>query len=223
VLDTGAARATLAIADIGHAELGPQTRVRLERVRHGSASDSRHELFLERGTLHARVIAPPRIFAVATPSAHVTDLGCEYALEVDAAGAGSIRVITGRVELETGDARNTIVVAPAGSRARLLAGRRAGLPLAADADATIAAAAHAFEDAPTPAALDQLLAAARATDAVTIANLARVVTTAAERRRVLGTLLRLVPPPPNVTIEGALADTAALDQWFDAALSARAR
>ena len=44
------------------AELGAQTRVRLERM-----SAQRHELLLERGRMHARVSAPPRIFAVATP------------------------------------------------------------------------------------------------------------------------------------------------------------
>src|SRR6185436_13583078 len=77
-LDTGTSEAELAIADIGHAQLGANTLVRLD-----CTSAQRHQLFLERGHLHARVSAPPRLFAVATPSADVTDLGCEYTLDVD--------------------------------------------------------------------------------------------------------------------------------------------
>src|SRR5689334_4919123 len=46
VLDTGAHRAELAIANIGRAELGTQTRVRLERT-----GPERHQLFLERGRM----------------------------------------------------------------------------------------------------------------------------------------------------------------------------
>ncbi|MEJ7601698.1 MAG: FecR domain-containing protein [Kofleriaceae bacterium] len=137
-LDTGAHQAELAIANIGTAELGAQTRVRLDRT-----GTERHQLHLERGHMHARVSAPPRIFAVTTPSANVTDLGCEYTIDIDATGAGKIHVITGLIELETGT--GAVVVAPAGTHARLLPGRRASLPLEDHAGDPLQAAVEAHE------------------------------------------------------------------------------
>src|SRR5688572_13078459 len=60
-LDTGSHEATLTIADIGTARLGKHTRVRLDRT-----DPERHQLALDRGHLHAKVVAPPRLFAVTT-------------------------------------------------------------------------------------------------------------------------------------------------------------
>ncbi|MBS1119532.1 MAG: hypothetical protein H6Q90_1760 [Deltaproteobacteria bacterium] len=205
-LDTGGHEAELAIANIGRAELGANTRVRLDRT-----SAEHHQLFLEVGHLHARVSAPPRIFAVATPSAHVTDLGCEYSVDIDPSGAGEIHVITGKVELET--AGGTVVVAPAGTHARLLAGRHASLPLADRAGPEITAALRALE-ADAPDGVARVLAAAREVDAITVANLAAVAP-AASKRAVLDRLAELVPPPQPVTVDQALADRAVFELWFD--------
>ena len=111
-LSTGARSAELAIADIGTAELGTDTKVSLVRT-----GPQKHQLVLDRGHLHARVNAPPRLFAVATHSALVTDLGCEYTLDVDAHGAGMLSVQSGKVELATPS--GAIVVVPAGTRVTL--------------------------------------------------------------------------------------------------------
>ena len=48
VLDTGRTRRVLTIADIGKAQLGSRTRVRLERTDERAISS-----FLERGRMHA--------------------------------------------------------------------------------------------------------------------------------------------------------------------------
>jgi ferric-dicitrate binding protein FerR (iron transport regulator) len=206
VLDTGAHQAELAIANIGRAELGAQTRVRLDRT-----SPQRHQLFLERGRMHARVSAPPRIFAVGTPGAHVTDLGCEYTLEIDETGAGSITVLSGKVELESGG--GAIVVVPHGARARLLAGRRAGLPLMEGAAPALAEAARGYEQG-DPGALPRLLAAATPDDAITVANLARVAPPSL-RPAVLERLDQIFRIPAPHTLAEALADPAVLDAWMD--------
>lgn len=206
-LDTGTHEAVLAIADIGSAQLSPQTRVRLD-----ATSRERHQLYLERGKLSAFVNAPPRLFAVGTPNGQVTDLGCAYTLEIDDAGAGSISVESGMVELET--ASRKVIVVPAGASARLLAGRRASLPLSAGATARLATAVADFH-ADVAGARDRILDAATPTDAITVANLARVVSPA-ERRHVLERLSTLFPPPQGATVEGALFDT-----WFDEVVSAQ--
>lgn len=205
VLDTGAHQAELAIANIGRAELGVETRVRLDRT-----GPDRHQLFLERGRMHARVSAPPRIFAVGTPGAHVTDLGCEYTLEIDETGAGSIVVRTGKVELESGT--GGVVVVPHGARARLLAGRRAGLPLVDGANPALAAAARDHDEG-VPGALPRVLAAATEEDAITVASLARIAP-ASERRAVLERLDQIFPIPAPRTLDEALVEPAVLDAWI---------
>jgi hypothetical protein len=207
-LDTRSSTADLKIASIGSAELAPNTRVRLAHT-----SKDRHELFLERGKMHAKVVALPRIFAVATPSAQVVDLGCEYTIEIDDAGAGSICVQTGKVELET--ANQIVVVAPAVSCARLLAGRRAGLPYDPSASAELVAAIRAFEDGASDAFA--VLAATRETDLVTLVNLVKVVP-AAHKRAVLERLAQFLPGPQELTVDEALADDALLEMWIDEAI-----
>jgi FecR protein len=204
-LDTGAHEAELAIADIGSARLSPQTRVRLD-----ATSADRHQLYLERGKLHAFVSAPPRLFAVGTPNGQVTDLGCAYTLEVDEAGAGSIEVESGMVELEAEHGR--VIVVPAGASARLLAGRRASLPLAQAATPQLVAAVADFHRGVT-GARDRVLAAARASDAITIANLVRVVSSA-ERRTVLDRLSMLFPPPQDMSVDD-VEQLDLFDMWFD--------
>lgn len=203
-LDTGATQARLAIADIGSAQLGPATRVRLDRT-----SAHRHQLFLERGSMHAKVIAPPRLFAVATPGASIVDLGCEYTLVVDERGAGSIAVQSGKVEVEGGGGQ--IVLLPASTRARLLPGRRAGLPLVSDAPAALIDAVHAYDNQER-GAIARVLTTARPEDAFTVATLAQLAPRT-ERRAILTTLAALSPPPDGVTLEGAVTSDPQLAAW----------
>jgi hypothetical protein len=204
-LDTGAHEAELAIADIGSAQLSPKTRVRLD-----ATSAERHQLYLERGRMHAFVTAPPRLFAVGTPNGQVTDLGCAYTLEIDEAGAGSVEVESGMVELEVANGR--VVVVPAGASARLLAGRRASLPLANGANPALVAAVGDYH-AGVANARDRVLAAAQPSDAITVANLARI-TSAGERRSVLDRLAQLTKPPQDMTVDD-IEQLDLLDMWFD--------
>jgi hypothetical protein len=204
-LDTGTGTARLAIAEIGTAELGPGTRVRLER----SERDVRQELHLERGTMHARVTAPPRIFAVTTPSSGVTDLGCEYTIEIDARGVGTIEVQSGKVELET--SAHALIIAPAGTMARMREGRQPSVPVRTGASAALRAAVRAFEDG-APDGVDQVLGAAAPSDAITLANLAVLVP---DRTRVLERLAALSPPPQGITVPAAVTDPAVLEIWRD--------
>jgi hypothetical protein len=206
VLETGTNIAELAIADIGTARLFAGSRVRLDRT-----GAHRHQLHLERGKMHAQVTAPPRMFAVTTPSTGVTDLGCEYTIEIDAAGRGWIEVQTGKVELDNGDGK--LIVAPGNTTARLLAGRRPSLPVAWNASAALRGAVADYERGVVDA-IPRLLTAATPADAITVANLA-VLAPAPARASVLARLAELVPPPAGVTVELAAAEPAALERWRD--------
>ena len=106
------ARVELAIGDIGRVELAPHTRARV--VAGGPAP---HTLELVRGTLHAVIDAPPRQFAVVTPHAVVTDLGCVFDVIVDEAGRGQVVVRKGRVGVAGAGAAEIVV--PAGARVEL--------------------------------------------------------------------------------------------------------
>lgn len=204
-LDTGANRASLTIGTIGTAELFEGTRVRLDR-----SEPSRHQLHLERGRMHARVIAPPRIFAITTPSTSVIDLGCEYTIEIDDAGRGSIVVQSGKVEL---DGTAGVVVAPAGTTTRLLAGRQPSLPIADGASGELRAAVGDFERG-TAGALERIVQLATETDVITLIALAELAPP--ERRaEVLTRLAAELAPPDGVSIESAANKPEQRERWRD--------
>jgi hypothetical protein len=211
VLDTGAATAELAIADIGTAELAANTRIRLDR----NDANQRQQIHLERGRMHARVIAPPRIFAVTTPSTGVTDLGCEYTIEIDAEGKGFIEVQSGKVELET--TAHAMIVAPAGTLTRMRENRAPSLPIVIGASSALRSAADEWGRG-TPDALPKVLGAAGIGDGITLANLA-VLVADPDRERVLNRLAELSPPPEGVTVHGALADPAVFERWRESVVA----
>lgn len=58
---SASARATLRIGDRGSVEMGPYTRLRVVADR-----EDQHRLMLARGTIFAKITAPPRLFFVDT-------------------------------------------------------------------------------------------------------------------------------------------------------------
>jgi ferric-dicitrate binding protein FerR (iron transport regulator) len=204
---TGAGeRARIEVADIGEVTLEPRSRARLVR---SSAEERR--MALERGTLHALIVAPPRQFQVETPAVTAVDLGCAYTLEVADDGRSVVTVETGWVSFER-DGRETFV--PAGARCVTKPGEEPGLPHYLDAAPTLIAALDRATVDRT--ALDAALAAARPADALTLWHaLAR--TEGESRAAVYDRLAALAPPPAGVTREGVLrADPAMLDRWWNA-------
>src|SRR5262249_23148931 len=90
-LETGdRERASFGVANIGEVVVEPRTRLQLLSTRDGD-----HRLALARGTMHARIWAPPNQFFVETPSTLAVDLGCAYTLTVDDEGAGLVSVLVG--------------------------------------------------------------------------------------------------------------------------------
>jgi len=215
-LETNAAsRAELALGRIGTAQIGPRSRLRIER-----AGLTQHRLTLERGSFHAVVSAPPRIFIVETPAVRATDLGCAYTLEVDSAGTSRLRVIAGSVELS----RNGFTtVVPMGLVAEVEVGGRPGTPYAREIAPEARDALHRI-DAGTarPGDLDRLLDAMYGPDdhptyrrrsAITLWHVVQRVASE-ERGRVYERLTALSPEPDGVTTEGMLAlDRQMIERW----------
>ncbi|MEK6769110.1 MAG: hypothetical protein AABY85_09005, partial [Gemmatimonadota bacterium] len=193
---------------IGEVEIEPNTRVRLVTAR-----ATQHRLALERGTIHARISAPPRLFFVETPSALAVDLGCAYDLTVDEYGNSVLHVTLGWVSFEEGG-RESLV--PAGMWSITRTGLGVGTPFADDAPEAMRRALIAFDfERGGDSALGLVLRGARAGDAITLWHLISRVD-ASRRAEVYDRLASLSPPPQGVTREAALRlDHAALRLWWE--------
>lgn len=208
-LETDAAsRAQIEVANIGEVEVDPNTRVRLVNT-----GLTEHRLELARGTLHARIWAPPRLFFVNTPSAVAADLGCAYTLEVDEAGRSLLHVTSGWVALETG-VRESLV--PAGAACLTKPGTGPGTPFFEDAPRELVEALKRFDfGGGGEASLGAVLDATRPRDTLTLWHLLSRVE-GAQRAHVYEKLAALSPPPPGVTREGVLRlDRPMLEEWKD--------
>lgn len=206
-LETDAqSKASIEVGAIGNVQVEPNSRVKLVE-----ADITNHRLALERGTIHATIWAPPRIFFVETPSATAIDLGCAYTLAVDDKGAGILRVTSGWVELEK-DGRSSIIPAGAMCVTRPLVGP--GTPFLEDASKPFLTALEAYDfEHGGSEALGIVLAEARSMDSITLWHLF-LKERGSERARVYDRLAELVPPPQGVTRDGMLkGDPSMLEAW----------
>jgi hypothetical protein len=209
----GTSKARIAVGQIGWVEVEPNTRVQLVESR-----GREHRMSLARGTINARIWAPPKFFFVDTPSAVAIDLGCAYTLQVDETGAGLVRVTHGWVGFEHAG-RESFVPAQAVCATR--PGVGPGTPHYEDAPDGYASALalldFGFASASArAAALDVVLSSARRRDALTLWHLLRTGSVE-ERGNVYDRLAMLVPPPTGVTREAILrGDRQSLDRYWNA-------
>jgi hypothetical protein len=192
----GRSRAKVKVADIGHVEVGPNTRIRLEATR-----KDEHRLALDRGAMEAVISAPPRLFLVETPSALAVDLGCAYRLEVDDHGDGLLRVSMGWVAFERGG-RESVV--PAGAACKTRKGSGPGTPYFEDAPAALRHALEEFDlGRDRRAALRTVLDLSRKQDTLTLWHLlARV--DAGDRPAVLRRVKELAPLHVGLSVDSLL-------------------
>ncbi|HTP89748.1 MAG TPA: FecR family protein [Bryobacteraceae bacterium] len=196
----------------GRLEVEPETALRLVESERNT-----QRISLLRGTIHARVMAPPRVFIVDTPSAVATDLGCAYTLHIDPSGDGMLRVTHGWIEFEW-KGRDSLV--PTGAVAVTKAGAGPGTPFFEDTSDAFKTALAAY-DFPAwaeqrPRALEAVLSAAGPHDAVSLLNLVRNAPGDA-RGAVYDRLAGLVTPPAGANRDAAIAgEPHALDAWWPA-------
>jgi hypothetical protein len=203
---TTSSRARITVGTIGTVDVEPGSRVRL-----GSARDGEYRIALERGTISAEIVAPPRLFFVDTPTSTVVDLGCAYTMHVDEGGAGELRVTNGWASLEW-NGRESLV--PAGARGRTRPGADPGTPFFEDASPELQAALDTFDfNAGGAAALDIVLTEARVRDTLTLWHLVSRVDPR-DRARVVDRIAALTPLPATVSRDKAVAlDPVTLTRW----------
>jgi hypothetical protein len=199
------------VGKIGQVEVEPRTRLRLLDAGHAD-----HRLSMPRGAVRAIIWAPPGNFFINTPSAVAVDLGCEYTLEVDDAGAGVLRVLTGWVGIEH-QGRESFV--PRGAMCLSRRGTGPGTPYYEDASPALQRGLEEMDFGTDPGAraraLATVLSESRRRDALSLWHL---LTRALpdERDAVYHRLAALVPPPDGVTLPGvASGDREMLDAWWD--------
>lgn len=201
--------AEIKVADIGRVLVKPDSELRVRKT-----GPDQHLLELQRGSIHARIIAPPRVFLVDTPSARATDMGCEYTLDVDETGAGILRVQLGHVLLERHG--RSADVPMLGGTCRMRPGFGPGTPYFDDAAPELIAALDRFDfGGGRDGDLDVVLTSARARDALSLWHLiARTNSNA--RQRVVDRLMALKPLPPSVTREEVMRlSESALSAWWE--------
>lgn len=197
-------RAHVKVGSIGAVEVEPDTLLRL-----GPIDPTQYRLALGRGSISARVTAPPRLFVVDTPSSTLVDLGCAYHVRVDEQGTGQLTVTNGWTSLEW---RGRESLVPAGASCPIRRGAGPGIPAFDDASPALKAALAAI-DAGDDSTLDAALSEARVRDTLSLWHvLARAQ--AADRQRVFDRLQTLVPMPDGVTRDRILRlDPDALRKW----------
>ncbi len=188
----GASQARVKVATIGEVVLETNSRLRLRET-----NLHEHRLELQRGTLHAHILAPPRLFLVDTPATRAIDLGCAYTLTVEANGDSRLHVTTGKVALVRKDRGEEVV--PAGAECMTRQGIGPGTPVFEDAPQLLrdALMRYDFENGGATA-LQTVLDQARSRDTLTLWYLF-VHVPESDRGRVYDRLTAFVSPPPGVS------------------------
>ncbi len=199
-------RAKLTIGKIGEVELDPNTRLRLLNT-----SPVNHHLSLDRGTIHASVSAPPRLFIVETPSATAVDLGCAYTLTVDSVGTSHLFVTTGWVSFEHEGYESVV---PTGAMCITKKGFGPGTPYMKQSSDTLQFALYRFDfENGGVQSLDTILSVAKFTDAVTLWHLL-IKVEMSEKGLVYDRLAELIPVPQGTTRDGVLrGDEEMMQLW----------
>lgn len=207
VLETdGSSRALLNVGQIGTVELEPNSRVRLIQT-----SVTEHRIALDRGKMHAKIWAPPRLFFVDTPSAEAIDLGCAYTLEVDDAGRSFLHVTSGWVALVRGGRESFV---PIGAMCETRPGIGPGTPYFDDASDLLRESLAKFDfESGGEEALKLVLEESRDRDTFTLWHLLSRVDES-QRSEILDRMIELVGLPEGVTREAVMQlDPTTLELW----------
>jgi hypothetical protein len=199
-------KAKIALPDIGQVVVKPNSRVQLVNL-----GKDQQRLSLERGSIEAQVIAPPRLFIVDTPSAQAVDLGCAYTLDVDAEGNSVLHVTSGYVSFEKD---NIVSIVPAGARCHTWVKHGPGTPFFDDVPTDVREALQRIDfKEGTIQDVQKIIGQAQPKDSLTLWHLLPRVQES-WRMDVVTALQKIEPLPAGVTEDDIVQlDTAALHAW----------
>lgn len=212
-----AQRARLEIGGLGRVEVGPNSHLEVS-----DCGKDAHRLFLERGSVSARILAPPRLFRIGSPAGESIDLGCAYKMDVEPDGSGgsasTLRVTTGQVAFEF-EGREVYVPAGAACTSTKTHGPSAPVFEGASAEFKTAVRDLEFASGVEASAAKQLVDLASREDTLTLWHLFLSKRTDPVLRRAAYEKLALVFPKPTrvaVTEAGLFAgDRAMCEAWME--------
>jgi len=197
--------ARIKVGEIGSVDVGPNARLRVV-----TTSPREHRLTLERGEIHAKISAPPKLFFVETASATAEDLGCEYSLKTDVQGLGLLQVMLGWVSFQWKGIESLV---PAGASCRTRPREGPGVPYFDDAPEELR---DALENLKDEKSLDTILRVARVRDTLTLWHLLSRAEVS-DRERIYDRIAALTPVPTDVSREKVLElDAKTLTRWREA-------
>ncbi len=203
-----ASSATVTVGKIGSVEVEPNTRLRVVTLKEGE-----HRMALDRGEIHAKISAPPKLFFVDTSAGTAIDLGCEYSLTASEDGSGYLSVIRGWVSFQTNNIESLV---PAGASCRIRKPGGPGIPYFDDTSAEFKEAVENFGLTKMASeGLDVILSSARKRDTLTLWHLLSRVSDE-ERVRVVDRMITLTPLPSFLSRESVVkGDPNTLLRWRD--------
>ncbi|MFO7446071.1 MAG: zf-HC2 domain-containing protein [Ignavibacteriaceae bacterium] len=116
IITDASSEARLLMPSVGEVDIFPNSRVKLIE-----SKPDEYRILLEKGSIDAKIMAPPKVFFVETPSATAIDLGCRYRLEVEENGHSLLHVLNGKVAFAF-SGRESLVPAGAFCETRVSAG-----------------------------------------------------------------------------------------------------
>jgi hypothetical protein len=189
-------RARIKVGVIGEVDVQPDSRVKLIET-----TPAEHRISLNRGRINATIWAPPRLFFVETPSATAIDLGCMYTLEVAEDGSGILKVISGWVALQAGNAESLI---PSDAICKTKKYFGPGTPFFEDASDEFKTALDKFDFGGNKTSmLETILKEARKKDALSLWHILSKVSDK-EKGETFQRLSELIEIPEGVTLEGII-------------------
>lgn len=202
--------ARLEIGWLGHVDVEPNSRIAVL-----DCGRDAHRLFLERGSVKARIWAQPRLFQIGTPAGDSIDLGCEYELDVADDGTSRLRVTTGQVAFEF---QGREIYVPAGWTCVSDPKRGPGAPVYDEASEDYRDALAAVESAadPDPALVAKVLDVGHEGTLTLWHLLISERTALSLRRAAFQMLAKAYPRPEWVTEEGLIAGDAQMrEAWLE--------
>ena len=189
-------RARLNVGSIGEIDVQPSSKIKLL----GSPKDE-YKISLKEGKIHAVIWSSPGTFSVETPSATAIDFGCIYTLEVNKDGSGLLKVMSGCVELKSGNTKSLI---PAEAMCKTDKTFGTGTPYFNDATTEFKDALNNFDqNKDKSSALSTLLKESRKKDALTLWHILTKVKDN-QKQETYNRIAELVNIPSTVTLQGIM-------------------
>jgi hypothetical protein len=189
-------RARLKLESIGEIDIEPKTEIQFIETK-----TFEQRLILAKGQIAARTWIKPKTFSIETPSAIITDLGCEYNLVVNDRASTSLYVESGWVQMQY---KNTKALLCAGTMCISDSLTGVGTPFFKDATKLFKESLYKLDiSSNNKSELVKVLSESRPNDLISLFNLLKRLDRES-RRKIFDRISSLFKIPKGITREGIM-------------------